>query len=512
MNKHSVRIASIKLFVFFLLLAVQVQAVSINVSGTILDSVSNTALPGVIVSSYLHGYRDTTDGNGDFHLLYEDPTDILTPIKSRNKNMISQGVENSLQFQLSEEQTVHLSVFDVGGKELVTLIDKRLQPGSYTAHSGALPSGVYVYNLTTDGKTHAVRFVSVTSGNGRSGLSRKLQSTGTSLMKKQAAPAAAIDTLVIQKSGYVTKKIAFSSSHISDTTILLTPAPTVPAPAAAAGLSIKTFEDTFPDLSSIDVNNTKKPGFKWYVDINYSNDDPPPSTFTLIDNGEGGKALRIERPSGNTAQLDLLSAQYDPPDPSTQGRTFNAGKIGAFYVEGRLRWPKNSGVGEDGFPAFWMNPVQTHAGQIDFKDPKTGGVKPFVEIDIMEWNPDWGNTSTKYHIATHYWYRCEAGKCPDGSWQYQPVGQRATSGVVSGSLHVWNVFGVLVDPGPPIRLKYYVNNKLQHALEDSGDYTTNTASKYPLWTVPLSDYILLIGSGEARVEVDWVRVWRSQKT
>jgi len=57
--------------------------------------------------------------------------------------------------------------------------------------------------------------------------------------------------------------LASSSSALAQAGRCATlPAP--PAPAAAAGYTQRIFCDDFPDLSSIDINDTGAPGYKWY--------------------------------------------------------------------------------------------------------------------------------------------------------------------------------------------------------------------------------------------------------
>jgi hypothetical protein len=47
---------------------------------------------------------------------------------------------------------VTIKVYDVLGKEIVTLVNENLQPGNYDVEFNAtnLPSGVYFYRLQTD--------------------------------------------------------------------------------------------------------------------------------------------------------------------------------------------------------------------------------------------------------------------------------------------------------------------------------------------------------------------------
>ena len=51
---------------------------------------------------------------------------------------------------MSEGRGVYLKIFDITGKEVITLVNGKLAPGVYEANFDAsnLPSGVYFYRLT----------------------------------------------------------------------------------------------------------------------------------------------------------------------------------------------------------------------------------------------------------------------------------------------------------------------------------------------------------------------------
>ncbi len=55
----------------------------------------------------------------------------------------------NIRFQISDDEFVSLKVFDMLGREVVTLMNENLKPGDYTItfSAGALASGVYVYRL-----------------------------------------------------------------------------------------------------------------------------------------------------------------------------------------------------------------------------------------------------------------------------------------------------------------------------------------------------------------------------
>lgn len=64
----------------------------------------------------------------------------------------------TIVFDVAESCQVTLKLFDIRGRKILTLIDKRMQPGTYQAILGAdrLPSGTYIYRITM-GRFQAAR-------------------------------------------------------------------------------------------------------------------------------------------------------------------------------------------------------------------------------------------------------------------------------------------------------------------------------------------------------------------
>ena len=64
-------------------------------------------------------------------------------------------------YPLSRGEMVTLKVYDILGKEIQTLVNEQLQPGSYevTFDGSNLPSGIYFYQLKTGDFTATKKLV-----------------------------------------------------------------------------------------------------------------------------------------------------------------------------------------------------------------------------------------------------------------------------------------------------------------------------------------------------------------
>ncbi len=68
-----------------------------------------------------------------------------------------------IKFDISKTQIVKLKVFDLLGKEVATLVDQNLTPGSYSVdfEASSLPSGMYFYRIETPGFSETKRMALV---------------------------------------------------------------------------------------------------------------------------------------------------------------------------------------------------------------------------------------------------------------------------------------------------------------------------------------------------------------
>ncbi|MDD5608859.1 MAG: T9SS type A sorting domain-containing protein [Ignavibacterium sp.] len=66
-----------------------------------------------------------------------------------------------INYSLKEAGLVQIKIYDILGKEIATLINENKEAGNYSVDFNAaeLPSGVYIYQLTTPGFTQARKMI-----------------------------------------------------------------------------------------------------------------------------------------------------------------------------------------------------------------------------------------------------------------------------------------------------------------------------------------------------------------
>jgi hypothetical protein len=160
----------------------------------------------------------------------------------------------------------------------------------------------------------------------------------------------------------------------------------VPAPAAAVGYTCEIFWDHFTDIATIDVNDTRAPGFKWYAHNNWEGlalghtgwwlsgmpFPTPPGDMTIV---SGGLQLR---PSRNDQGVNMTTCATTGVANQYVGTAFP----GAAYMQIEVTsiTPQNGKLpGNNWWPAFWASPVEFMAAA-----PPGGVLTYFGELDIFE--------------------------------------------------------------------------------------------------------------------------------
>jgi photosystem II stability/assembly factor-like uncharacterized protein len=129
----------------------------------------NDGLSSLSVSSlYLNGSQYLFSGCSSGYVYKTTSSTIgIKNISSDipDKYLLSQNYPNpfnpttNIKFDLSKNSFVKLKIFDILGKEVETLVDKKLDAGSYSVdwNASQYPSGIYFYRLQTDDYNETIR-------------------------------------------------------------------------------------------------------------------------------------------------------------------------------------------------------------------------------------------------------------------------------------------------------------------------------------------------------------------
>jgi hypothetical protein len=127
------------------------------------NNVHNSKYPSVAAcDSAVHViWSDDRDGNNEIYYT-QNPTGNLVTLKNINTAVpkyftLSQNYPNpfnpksNIKFQIAKSGDVKLVIFNVLGREITTLVNEALQPGTYEVEwdGSNYPSGVYFYKLNT---------------------------------------------------------------------------------------------------------------------------------------------------------------------------------------------------------------------------------------------------------------------------------------------------------------------------------------------------------------------------
>jgi hypothetical protein len=176
-------------------------------------------------------------------------------------------------------------------------------------------------------------------------------------------------------------------------------------PTAAWSITTEVFSDDFTSLSTIDVNDTRAPGFNWYVHNLMPNSFMP--TFGWTTNPPSAPTpsanLSISSPSvlkiynPNNHQTGFTSQIWSVCDNGLGGYTGQA-FTGPLVFDGYFSWDgtiAGNSPNWSGNPAFWSAAVEAMTGNM-------GGATHFTEWDVVEGAPvTAGDFSTSFTL--HDW-------------------------------------------------------------------------------------------------------------
>jgi uncharacterized protein (TIGR02145 family) len=181
-------------FRWFFLLILVINAYSIDINGILKDSTSGNQIMGAEVSLVFAGLKDTTDGEGKFHLK-DPPTSTLSSSKVRIST-----ISNGVNFNLSNRENITLLTYSVQGK-LVHRMSIFLEPGS---HSLRLPRpliGKLIHRIIVGENAYTFTRINLEMEQSFRPVS-KVEALFTSSHVKKI-PSDCFDTLIVMYGGFI---------------------------------------------------------------------------------------------------------------------------------------------------------------------------------------------------------------------------------------------------------------------------------------------------------------------
>ncbi len=240
------------------------------------------------------------------------------------------------------------------------------------------------------------------------------------------------------------------------------------------------FFDDFDSIDTIDVNDTRAPGYKWYVSRPDGMGSSQPGDYKVEDS-----VLTLQSPNGIWT---LASMEWE----SQVGYAFHQG-----VLEMRVRIPnpqKQEGAAE-GRPTVWsVSPEKLNNTATEF-----------VELDWMEYWGDGEWSSTFHHVKidpeqdpAEYYRLCNPfNTCPenflDGEWH------TITFVWADGKIEGW------IDDKPCMKQTFY---ERVHPEPLPYVYIGESKNAYKTLNDPAQSEVLILGgTKDCPLEIDWIRVW-----
>jgi hypothetical protein len=263
-----------------------------------------------------------------------------------------------------------------------------------------------------------------------------------------------------------------------------------PPPAAKEnGLTRLAFHEEFNSEAGIDLKDTRKPGFSFYITRPFG--WSPTSTEDII--VKDGVLHIEEDKSYSNFQLCSIGGR----DDANSWIGFAASlKNGGAYFEVSIAFDpyfKDNNPDSKGFPAFWTMSAE-------HLYPHVPRPYDFFENDFFEYFPGWyEGKKDKYLHALHHW-KALAPRDNTHTIYPNPHSARVINVPSQTNWNEFNVIGTLWVPGKTI--KSYFNNELMRAVsyEDYPALSVSDQQHFPV----------ILGSGQWHIRVDWVRVWLAE--
>jgi hypothetical protein len=279
----------------------------------------------------------------------------------------------------------------------------------------------------------------------------------------------------------------------------------VPPAAAAAGYTTSTFASDFT-RSNVDMSNSRKPGFNWYLWQFFGN--RPTRTDSIRLNQDGTITLLGDSNSKNGSLATV--AQVKTPQKFV-GKAFGGGA----YFEAVLKFDPSTVVRSKGWPSFWSNALEQMVSLESLQWPGQGqGYEHFIEPDFFEY--DFGNTNS-YGGAIHDWYGIYNKTCHGYCQAYTPNYKRTVPKNVDFSrYHGYGFLWVPATDSSSGFAEYYFDNHkigLRTSWGKFSDQPPAPSATTQSWTFGIMDrqhLVLVLGTGVGEpMTVERVDVWQA---
>ena len=286
------------------------------------------------------------------------------------------------------------------------------------------------------------------------------------------------------------------------------------------------FDNEFNDNSTIDVSDSQKDGYKWYVKGMWF-PSTSASMYEILPSYKGAGGVLAIKDAPVAMSWNFSTTLFDDAVPEGyRGTVFLPGK--GIYYEARMAFADLGHIRTNGWPGFWsstmpiasrprnMNPPPWSMLVENVPMPGWPGKWETIENDIMEYNPSWGHPR-QFDSTIHDWSSgSESGNIGNfNSVVYTPAGTDYTQWHTYGQLWIpasaenrWHGYRQVYFDGVPQQAICWLGNQISETSQPSGSYLFSMCDGTPkspaLWRN------LMLGgamSGTPNTFFDYVRVY-----
>jgi hypothetical protein len=275
------------------------------------------------------------------------------------------------------------------------------------------------------------------------------------------------------------------------------------------GYNLNTFSTTRFNAATVDVNNTKAQGFKWYA-WNMFGHTPAGNDLTL--NGDGSITLQGATTGPNGEIVSIVPTNAN--SAGFWGTAFGGGG----YFEATLTFDPATVNTANGWPSWWSFMVEGVISQQSGQwVGQAAGYIHNVENDFFEFD---AGVSTKYGIALHESWGISGVTCTPGFCRQNSTTTTPVIVPVSTDFRVSHTYGMLWVPATPTTQgysKYYFDwvqlggqQVWTQFLNDGSLLPPPTGQPWAFGVIDTGHLLLILGTGVGQpMNVTAVNVWQA---